>query len=291
MTSVATTEPSKGRDLEQNAMKPATATQSSQSSLVVELARVDLNFGDKQVLRNVSLQVHPQERVVIMGLSGAGKTSILRLMLGILRPSAGAIRFEGRDIADFDRRQLQRMRSRIGMVYQDSALLSSLTVRQNLAFPLQEWTEKSPAEINQVVDEKLEMVEMADDGDLKPHELSGGMRKRAGLARALVLDPELILFDEPTAGLDPVMSAVIDELIVDLTKRSRVTSVIVTHLMNSAFRIATRMAMLHGGEIIQDGSPEELRASNDPVVVQFLSGSTQGPMLARSKYHMLSPAD
>jgi phospholipid/cholesterol/gamma-HCH transport system ATP-binding protein len=128
-------------------------------------------------------------------------------------------------------------------------------------------------------------VELRDDGDLLPYELSGGMRKRAGLARALVLDPELILFDEPTAGLDPVISAVIDQLILDLTERSKVTSIVVTHLMDSAFRVATRMAMLHEGVMIQDGTPDEMRHSTNPYVAQFLSGSPEGPMLARSKYH------
>jgi phospholipid/cholesterol/gamma-HCH transport system ATP-binding protein len=124
-----------------------------------------------------------------------------------------------------------------------------------------------------------------------PFELSGGMRKRAGLARALVMEPELILFDEPTQGLDPVISAVIDELIINLTERSKVTSIIVTHLMDSAFRVATRMAMLHRGKIVGEGTPEQMRQSNDPMLVQFLNGSTEGPILERSKYHMLSPAD
>lgn len=258
---------------------------------VVELRDVSLRFGAKIVLDNVSLAVQPQDRLVIIGQSGAGKTTILRLVLGILEPTEGSVFFKKRDVAKLMPNELQQIRTRIGMVYQDAALLSSRSVRANLALPLEELTDKTPAEINRIVDEKLEMVELVGEDKLMPFELSGGMRKRVGLARALVMDPELILFDEPTAGLDPVIGAVIDELIVNLTERSKVTSVVVTHLMDSAFRIATRMAMLHRGKIISDGTPAELKESKDPVVVQFLSGSTEGPILERSKYHMLSPAE
>jgi phospholipid/cholesterol/gamma-HCH transport system ATP-binding protein len=261
------------------------------NSYMVELRNVTLRFGEKTVLDAVSLTVDPQERLVIIGQSGAGKTTILRLILGILEPTVGSVFFNRLEIPRLTPRDLQRARMRIGMVYQDAALLSSSTVRENLALSLQELTDKTPGEIDRIVDEKLELVEMAGTGKLMPFELSGGMRKRVGLARALVMEPELILFDEPTQGLDPVVSAVIDKLIVDLTERSKVTSVIVTHLMDSAFRVATRMAMLHRGKIIDEGTPEHMHQSNNPVVVQFLNGSTEGPILERSKYHMLSPAD
>jgi phospholipid/cholesterol/gamma-HCH transport system ATP-binding protein len=258
---------------------------------VVKLDNVGLSFGDKQVLQHISLVVDPLERLVIIGQSGAGKTTILRLILGILKPDKGSIFFKQNEISRMTDRELENVRTRIGMVYQDAALLSSLTVRENLALPLQELTNKTRAEIDKIVDEKLEMVELAGEDKLLPFELSGGMRKRVGLARALVMEPELILFDEPTQGLDPVIGALIDELIIDLTKRTKTTSVIVTHLMDSAFHVATRMAMLHRGEIIEQGLPEEVKQSQNPVVVQFLSGSTQGPILERSRYHMLSPAD
>ena len=260
-------------------------------SAVAELREVSLRFGAKCVLDHVSLAVKAQERLVIIGQSGAGKTTILRLVLGILPPTEGSVFVKQQDVARLAPDELQQIRTRIGMVYQDGALLSSRNVRGNLALPLEELTDKTPAEINRIVDEKLEMVELAGDDKLMPFELSGGMRKRVGLARALMMDPELILFDEPTAGLDPVFSAVIDELIVNMTERSKVTSIVVTHLMDSAFRIATRMAMLHRGKIVADGTPAELKQSKDPVLVQFLSGSTEGPILERSKYHLLSPAD
>jgi phospholipid/cholesterol/gamma-HCH transport system ATP-binding protein len=250
-----------------------------------------MQFGKKQVLDDVSLAVAPQERLVIIGQSGAGKTTILRLILGILKPNAGSIFFNQHEVSRMNDHELEEIRMRIGMVYQDAALLSSLTVRENLALPLQELTDKTAREIDRIVDEKLEMVGMTGEDKLLPHELSGGMRKRVGLARALVMEPELILFDEPTQGLDPVIGALIDELIIDLTERTKTTSIIVTHLMDSAFHVATRMAMLYSGKIIEQGTPEHMRRSNNPVVIQFLSGSTEGPMLKRSNYHMLSPAD
>ena len=164
------------------------------------------------------------------------------------------------------------------MVYQYSALISSSNVRDNLALPARELGRKSENEIDTLVEEKLAMVGMSGTESKMPSELSGGMRKRVSLARALMLDPELVLFDEPSAGLDPVMSSVIDELIINLTEKTNTTSVIVTHEMDSAFRIATRMAMLYKGAIIQDGTPEEFKSSEDPVVRQFVTGGVEGPM-------------
>jgi phospholipid/cholesterol/gamma-HCH transport system ATP-binding protein len=250
---------------------------------VVELRDVQLEFPGKKVLDGISLKVEPLDRLVIMGQSGSGKSTILRLILGILQPTAGEIFFKQFEISRLNRRKLQQVRTRIGMVYQYSALLSSRNVRDNIALPLEELTRKSAAEIDKIVDEKLELVDMLDSKNQMPSELSGGMRKRVSLARALVMDPELILFDEPSAGLDPVISSVIDELIISLTERSKVTSVIVTHEMDSAFRIATRMAMLYQGALIADAKPEQLKKSDDPVVQQFLSGSTKGPILEGTK--------
>jgi phospholipid/cholesterol/gamma-HCH transport system ATP-binding protein len=250
---------------------------------VVELRDVQLAFTENKVLSGVSLKVEPLDRLVIMGQSGSGKSTILRLILGILQPNAGEIFFKQFEISRLNRRKLQQVRSHIGMVYQYSALLSSRNVRDNIALPLEELTRKTKAEIDQVVDEKLELVGMSESKYSMPSELSGGMRKRVSLARALVMNPELILFDEPSAGLDPVISSVIDELIISLSERSKVTSVIVTHEMESAFRIGTRMAMLYQGEIIADAEPERFKKSDHPVVQQFLSGSTEGPILEGSK--------
>ena len=256
---------------------------STANSYIAELREVTKRFEEKTVLDHVSLKVRSQERLVILGQSGSGKSTILRLILGILMPDDGSVFFKQFEITRLPRRKLQRIRRHIGMVYQYSALLSSRTVRDNVALPLEELTDKSREEIDKIVDEKLELVGMKDSKNLMPSELSGGMKKRVSLARALVLEPELILFDEPVAGLDPVMASVIDELVINLSEKSKVTCVIVTHEMDSAFRIATRMAMLYHGKIIEEGTPEEMKKSRNPVVSQFLTGSTEGPILEETK--------
>ena len=254
----------------------------STPSHVVELRDVSMQFEEKKVLDDLSLKVEPEERLVIMGQSGSGKSTLLRLILGTLRPNSGAIFFKQFEIIRLKRRKLQRVRQHIGMVYQYSALLSSRNVRDNVALPLEELTDKSRSEIDKIVDEKLDLVGMKDSKDLLPDELSGGMRKRVALSRALVLEPELLLLDEPSAGLDPVIASVIDELVISLTERSKVTSITVTHEMDTAFRIATRMAMLYQGKIIEEAEPEKFKQSKNPVVAQFLSGSTEGPILEGS---------
>ena len=256
---------------------------STHNSHMVELRDVVMEFEDKKVLDDMSLTVQPQERLVIMGQSGSGKSTILRLILGILRPSGGEVFFKQFEITRLKRRKLQHVRREIGMVYQYSALLSSRNVRDNVALPLEELTTKSRKEIDKIVDEKLDLVGMKDTRDLMPSELSGGMRKRVSLARALTMEPELVLFDEPTAGLDPVIASVIDELIISLTENAKVTSIIVTHEIASAFRIGTRMAMLYQGKVIEDAEPEKFKQSTNPVVHQFLSGSTEGPILEGSQ--------
>src|SRR6267378_3336212 len=242
---------------------------STANSYIAELREVTKRFEEKTVLDHVSLKVRSQERLVILGQSGSGKSTILRLILGILMPDQGSVFFRQFEITRLPRRKLQRIRRHIGMVYQYSALLSSRTVRDNVALPLEELTDKSRQEIDKIVDEKLELVGMKDSKNLMPSELSGGMKKRVSLARAL--------------GLDPVMASVIDELVINLSEKSKVTCVIVTHEMDSAFRIATRMAMLYHGKIIEEGTPEEMKKSPNPVVSQFLTGSTEGPILEETK--------
>ena len=246
---------------------------------IVELRDVRLAFGEKEILSGVNLRVAEKARLVVLGQSGSGKSTILRLLLGILRPTGGSVFFKGRDVTKMSRRRLDRIRQKIGMVYQYSALVSSLSVRDNLALPLEELTRQTRAEIDRAVDEKLALVGMSDVRDKMPSELSGGMRKRVGLARGIIMDPELILYDEPSAGLDPVISSVIDELIVSLSEEIGATSIIVTHEMESAFRIATRMAMLYRGVVIAEDTPGGFQKSSDPVVAQFISGKTEGPIL------------
>ena len=245
----------------------------------VELRDVHLSFGAKEILGGINLVIPPRERLVVIGQSGGGKSTLLRLILGILKASKGSVRFEGLEVDRLSRRQLNLVRQRMGMVYQYSALISSLSVRDNLALPLEELTGKSRAEIDHLVDEKLQMVGMADARDKMPAELSGGMRKRVGLARGIIMDPRLILYDEPSAGLDPVTSSVIDDLIIGLSEKIGATSVIVTHEMESAFKVATRMAMLYRGKIIADDLPENFRHHSSPIVAQFISGDVKGPIL------------
>lgn len=246
---------------------------------LVHLDNVVLRFGEKTVLDGIDLKIFSKDRLVILGQSGSGKSTILRLILGILRPSSGLVRYRHLEVQRLSRSKLNSLRRRIGMVYQYSALISSMTVRENLALPVEELGRKSRKEIDALVEQNLALVGLNGTEENMPSELSGGMRKRVSLARALMMEPELILFDEPSAGLDPVTSSVIDELIISLTEKTNATSIIVTHEMESAFRIATRMTMLYQGQIIEDAPPERFRTSGNPVVHQFVTGTREGPMM------------
>lgn len=240
-------------------------------SPLLELKDVDLHLSGKYIIKNLSLVVESEETLVIMGQSGSGKSTLLRLILGILPVESGSILFKGKELARLKRKKLNQMRTQIGMVYQYSALLSSKTVAENIALPLQELTDKSKSEIAEIIDAKLELVGLKDVKKKLPGELSGGMRKRVGLARALTLEPELVLFDEPSSGLDPINSVLIDDLIISLREQQNVTSIVVSHELDSAFRIATRIAMLHEGKLVEDAKPPQFRRSKQPVVREFLS--------------------
>jgi phospholipid/cholesterol/gamma-HCH transport system ATP-binding protein len=238
---------------------------------LVEMRGVKLQFADKVILDGVDFSVQAQEVLVIMGLSGSGKSTLLSLLMGLLKPNAGSVLFKKEDLTKLSRSKLNQARTHIGMVYQNAALISSMNVRENIALPLKELSDKNDKEIDSIVDQKLELVGLKDANDKLPSELSGGMQKRVGLARALVLEPELVLFDEPSAGLDPINSKLIDDLIIHLRDQQKVTSIVVTHEMDSAFAVATRLAFLHEGKIILEGVPEKFRHSDHPIVSEFLS--------------------
>ena len=245
---------------------------------IIEVVDLVRRFGDRTVLNDISFNVHRGETLVIMGGSGCGKSTLLRHMIGSMKPTSGSVKIFGEEIATMNEREIGRVRQRFGMLFQSGALLASLTVGENVALPLFQHTDKSPEEIEEIVKRKLEMVGLTGFEDLKPDEISGGMKKRVGLARALALDPELLFSDEPTSGLDPIMTAVVDQLTLKLAHGSHMTAVVVSHDMTSAFRIATRMIMLGHGSIVAQGTPEEIRTSTNPEVHQFINGEADGPI-------------
>lgn len=241
------------------------------ASPLVEFKGVTLHFGDKVIFDNLNLAIRSGECLVLLGPSGTGKSTLLRLLLETLRPDRGSIYFDGVEITHLSREQLNRVRTRIGMVFQSSALISSLSVSENLALALRELTRKGEKEIAAVVEEKLRFVNLENTRDLMPAQLSGGMKKRIAVARALVLNPGLLLFDEPTTGLDPTAAHHVSELIAHLNQTEAITILVVTHDLNSAFRVATRIAILDQGRIVEEGLPETIRHSHNPAVTQFLA--------------------
>jgi len=250
----------------------------SPDSPIIEVTDLVRKFGDRVVINDISFNVHRGETLVIMGSSGCGKSTLLRHMIGSMKPTSGSVKLFGEQITPMSEREIARVRTRFGMLFQSGALLASLTVGENVALPLLQHTDKSPDEIEEIVKQKLQMVGLTGFEDLKPDEISGGMKKRVGLARALALDPELLFSDEPTSGLDPIMTAVVDQLTLKLTRGSHMTAVVVSHDMTSAFRIATRMIMLGGGGIVAQGTPDEIRTSPNPEVHQFINGEADGPI-------------
>src|SRR3954465_2738593 len=245
---------------------------------VVEDTDLVRKFGERTGIDNLSFTIHRGETLVIMGGSGCGKSTLLRHIIGVMKPTAGSVKIFGQEITEMNDREIVEIRRRFGMLFQSGALLASLTVGENVALPLLQHTNMSIEEIQELVSHKLRMVGLSGFNELKPSEISGGMRKRVGLARALALDPELLFSDEPTSGLDPIMTAVVDKLTLELTKDAGMTPVAAPHDMTVVFRIATRMIMLGRGRILAQGTPDEIRTHPDPEVQQFINGEADGPM-------------
>lgn len=237
---------------------------------MIRFSNVTKSFGAKKVLDDVSFHVEPGETAVIVGLSGAGKSVTLKHMIRLLTPDDGKIHIIGREINSLTDRNLSEIRAEFGVLFQSAALLQWMTVRENVALPLRENTNKSDEEIHELVEEKLALVNLSDDAEKFPSDISGGMQKRAGLARAIVSNPKIILYDEPTSGLDPVTSRRIDRLIIDMQKKLGVTSVVVTHDLHSALAIGSRIIMLHDGKIIANATPSEFIKSEHEIVKSFL---------------------
>jgi phospholipid/cholesterol/gamma-HCH transport system ATP-binding protein len=239
---------------------------------MIEVRQLRKRFGDQQVLDGVDLAIEQGESLVIIGRSGGGKSVLLKHLVGLTHPDSGQVLVEGQDIAQLDERELLGVRRKFGMLFQSAALFDSLTVEENIAFVLARERKHTPEEIARRVAEALEMVDLPGTQKKKPAELSGGMRKRVGLARAIIYRPEVVFYDEPTTGLDPVVADSIDKLILRVCNSLRVTSIVVTHDMRSMQTVGRRVAMLHEGRIYATGTPQEMMSSADPVVSRFVRG-------------------
>lgn len=245
---------------------------------MIEIINLCKSFNGHQVLDNLNLNINTGETTVIIGRSGCGKSVLLKHIIGLLKPDSGQVLIDGKDVAKMDEKELNLLRMRFGMLFQGAALFDSLNVLENVAFGMLEHTASSEEDIKKHVKESLALVGLKGIEDKKPSELSGGMRKRVGLARAICLRPEIILYDEPTTGVDPIMGDAINDLIVELHNKLKITSIAVTHDMTSAYKIASRIAMLYNGKIIIVGTPEEVKSTKDPIVRQFITGAGKGPI-------------
>ncbi len=238
---------------------------------MIRFDQVTKYFGDKPVLDEVSFEVDEGETFVIVGLSGAGKSVTLKHMIRLMQPDSGTISIDGEEITHLSRGALRTVREKFGVLFQSAALLQWMSVRDNVALPLREHTKLADEEILKRVDEKLKLLSLGDAGDKFPSDISGGMQKRAGLARAIIMNPKIVLYDEPTSGLDPVTSRRIDDLIVDMRKKLGITSVVVTHDLHSALAIGSRIMMLHHGKIVENAAPADFIRSKDETVQSFLA--------------------
>lgn len=237
---------------------------------MIKLIKITKSFKSQKVLDELDLNIDPEKITVIIGQSGGGKSVLLKHIIGLIRPDSGQIIIDGIDITNLNDKKLNEIRKKFGMLFQDAALFDSMTVGENVAFPLNEHTRLSREDVNKTVNEKLNLVGLENVTQKMPSELSGGMRKRVGLARAIALDPKIVLFDEPTTGLDPIMRESVDELIVSTQKRTKATFVIISHDIESAFTIAHKVAMLYQGKIVAVGTPDEIRSSNNSFVKRFI---------------------
>lgn len=251
------------------------------SDSFIRIEKLRKSFGAQEVLRELDLDIHKGEAIAIIGQSGCGKSVLLKHLIRLMEPDAGRVEFDGRDIAGLDHGELVAMRQRFGMLFQSAALFDSLSVEENVGLALKEMRLVPEREIHDRVIAKLDLVGLASSAEKYPAELSGGMRKRVGLARAIAHDPEILLYDEPTTGLDPITSDVINDLIVELNEKLHVTSIAVTHDMRSAFKIADRIVMLYEGKVEFDGSPDDVRKTDNQIVRQFISGQAKGPIQVR----------
>ena len=250
----------------------------SEGAPIIQLVDLHKGFSGRPVLQGLTLDVLRGETLCVIGGSGTGKSVTLKHIVGLLRPDKGTVIISGTDIFAANNGQLGEIRKKIGFLFQGAALLNSLTVFENVALPLREHERPAEEEIRRRVTETLEMVNLADAAEKMPDVISGGMKKRAGLARAIIRKPEIILYDEPTAGLDPIMAATINELVLDPQAKLKVTSLVVTHDMSSVFRIADRIALLHEGRVHKIGTKEEFKKSDDTKVTKFIYGDSEGPL-------------
>jgi phospholipid/cholesterol/gamma-HCH transport system ATP-binding protein len=247
-------------------------------NLKIRVVTLQKSFGDHRVLRGVHLEIRRGESMVVIGGSGSGKTVLIKCIIGLMRPESGEIYVDGREITSLNERMMNEVRRKFGMLFQGGALFDSMTVWENVGFGLRRQTRLREEEIKKIVSEKLKLLGLENIENLMPAELSGGMKKRVSLARAIAMEPEILLYDEPTTGIDPIMADAINGLIVQMKKKLNVTSIAITHDMKSAYRIADRIAMLYQGEIIEVGTPEEIKNSLNPIVQQFIQGKSEGPI-------------
>jgi phospholipid/cholesterol/gamma-HCH transport system ATP-binding protein len=248
------------------------------SQPIISLRNVSKVFQGKKIIDNVNLDIFPGETFVIMGCSGSGKSTLLRLMTGAIKPNEGSVIIKGKDIAKISSDELDEVKRSFGMCFQYSAFLDSLTVQENIELPIREHTKLADEIAEIIIKMKLSLVGLRGYEHHYPSQISGGMRKRVGLARAIALDPDIVFYDEPTSGLDPVVGGVIDHLIKDLSVKLAITSVVVTHDMQSVFAIGDRIAMVHKGQIVEVGTSEEIRNSKNPFIQQFINGKPEGPI-------------